>query len=1290
MSREPPPQPQLQALAHKAQDAVPDDALVHAVGVRVSRTLNLVNPNKALSRTLIAAALGAPSDIPAFAKRCAEYGQMNEATVKELHQIIVSSDFVQTALKAKDAGGAGAGADTAASRSAVETARALNFSGAVEQLEQSALPGGLYRRADIEQQHEFKKPEPRLGLMQRAVELREEKAREQERKEWRRTAPTTEEKPPPKRPRWDPTPLRGETPPSDRRERSSSRDRDYDRGRDNRAGDRERDRDRDRDTGRDTDSGRRRRSWREHVAATPSHPGGVNEAALQRRDRREREAREAHMIRNRQGRGSRSAWESPSPLPQPLRVSSTPGRRDVGGATPAVMPATPGPGETPITTPAREGGSDAISWEGYEGEEEQFDREYYDMDEDAAMDVQRDAYFHTTGVAGGEHGRTAQQLEEELTRRQVQKLSAKNRQLNEDSARWEEKQMLVSGVVKQTAVDTDFSEDNEPRVHLMVHDTKPPFLDGRIVFTKLMDPVCPVRDPTSDMAVIARNGSLLVRETRERREREKSARSRTQLAGTKLGDMLGVKKEPEEGETDQGNQPDGEGGDYKASSQYGSFADKKTEAVSQFALTHTLGEQRQLLPIYGCKRDLMQIIRDNQVVIIVGATGSGKTTQLTQYLHEDGFTRSGVVGCTQPRRVAAMSVAKRVSEEIGCRLGDLIGYAIRFEDCTSNKTRIKYMTDGVLLRESLRDPTLDQYSVIIMDEAHERSLHTDILFGILKKVVAQRSDLRLLVTSATMDQEKFSLFFGNVPCFTIKGRTFPVDCLYSKTPCEDFVDSAVKQVLAIHLRMPPSGDILVFMTGQEDIEVTCTVLKERLEALGEKDVPPLAILPIYSQLPSDLQAKIFDKAADGTRKVIVATNIAETSLTVDGILYVIDTGYCKLKVYNPRIGMDALQVFPISKQNANQRSGRAGRTGPGQCYRLYTESAYKYELLEATVPEIQRTNLSNTVLLLKSLGIDNLLEFQFMDPPPQENILNSMYQLWILGALDSTGSLTPLGRKMVEFPLDPPLSKMLIVSSELECAQELLTVVSMLSVPSIFYRPKERAEESDAAREKFFVPESDHLTLLHVYQQWKQHQYRAEWCTEHFVHVKAMRKVREIRSQLLDIMKQGKMPIESCGTNWDAVRKVIASGYFLNAARLKGLGEYVNMRSGMPCHLHPTSALYGMGVTPDYIVYHELVMTTKEFMQCVTAVEPTWLAEMGPMFFSVKEDFHSRMERKRQDKENKSLMEQQLEEAQHELEERKLHEEEEARKKMASRSRIATPGRYEPGARLATPARIGL
>ncbi|CAI7759101.1 unnamed protein product [Closterium sp. NIES-54] len=499
-----------------------------------------------------------------------------------------------------------------------------------------------------------------------------------------------------------------------------------------------------------------------------------------------------------------------------------------------------------------------------------------------------------------------------------------------------------------------------------------------------------------------------------------------------------------------------------------------------------------------------------------------------------------------------------------------------------------------------------------------------------------------------------------VPVFFIPGRTFPVSIMWSKSPCEDPVDAAVKQALAIHVTMPP-GDILVFMTGQEDIEATCFALADRLEQMAAgaaRPPPPLSILPIYSQLPADLQAKIFQKAEEGTRKCIVATNIAETSLTVDGILYVIDGGYSKIKVYNPRMGMDALQVFPISRAAADQRSGRAGRTGPGTCYRLYTETAYANEMLANPVPEIQRTNLGNVVLLLKSLNIDNLLDFDFLDPPPQENILNSMYQLWILGALDNTGALTKTGRRMVEFPLDPALAKLLISGDQFGCVNETLTMVAMLSVPSVFFRPKDREEESDAAREKFFVPESDHLTLLNVFQQWKSNGYRGDWCSDHYLHVKGLRKAREVRAQLADILKQQKIPLSSAGQDWDVVRRAICTAYFHHAAKLKGVGEYASCRTGTPCHLHPTSALYGLGTTPEYVVYHELVLTSKEYMQCVTAVEPRWLAEAGPMFFSVKDSHQSRLQQKQKLREEASAMEREMAEAR-----RKREVEEEMRRR---------------------------
>ena len=858
----------------------------------------------------------------------------------------------------------------------------------------------------------------------------------------------------------------------------------------------------------------------------------------------------------------------------------------------------------------------ALEWENLSREN---DRDWYDQDEsNPVMDEMH--YYHN--VMGGRF----QEVEEnEILKKKLalQKPISKKTANLIDSSKWEINRMITSGVVKhQYNEDNDnLDEDDECRVIIQVHEVKPPFLDGHIIFTKQVQPIQIVKDPNSDMAKMAKKGSNILRVIRERNERSKMRERFWELAGTKMGDIVynkgnGSKPKPKEIKEDNEEIVLKEDNGNSAS-QYGKTLFEKSEAISDFAKNKSMKEQREYLPIYSVREELLTIIKDNRVVIIVGETGSGKTTQLTQYLYEDGYAQFGLIGCTQPRRVAAVSVAKRVSEEMSTTLGGKVGYAIRFEDVTSKETKIKYMTDGVLLRESLNDTDLDMYSAIIMDEAHERSLNTDVLFGILKKVVSRRRDLKLIVTSATMNSQKFAEFFGNAPIYNIPGRTFQVTYNFSKTMHEDYVDAAVKKAIEVHLQYP-LGDILVFMTGQEDIEATCLLLHERLKMLGDS-VPKIVILPIYSQLPSDYQARIFQKTE--YRKCIIATNIAETSLTLDGVKYVIDTGLCKLKVYNPKIGMDALRVTPISQANANQRGGRAGRTGPGTCFRLYTDHAFRSEMWENNIPEIQRTNLSNVVLLLKSLKIDNLLEFDFMDPPPQDTILNSMYQLWMLGALDNNGDLTETGKIMVEFPLDPPLSKILIVSSVYGCSSEIATIVSMLSVSTIFYRPKDHESEADSAREKFFVPESDHLTLLNVYEKWKASGYSSEWANEHYIHVKSLRKVREVRQQLLYIMQNNHITLSSCENDWDVIRKCICSGYFHNATKLKGIGEYVNLRTGIPCVLHPSSSIYSLGYTPDYCIYHELIMTSKEYMSCVTAIDPMWLVELAPLFFSVKEDF---------------------------------------------------------------------
>ncbi|MED6272100.1 putative pre-mRNA-splicing factor ATP-dependent RNA helicase dhx16, partial [Characodon lateralis] len=427
-------------------------------------------------------------------------------------------------------------------------------------------------------------------------------------------------------------------------------------------------------------------------------------------------------------------------------------------------------------------------------------------------------------------------------------------------------------------------------------------------------------------------------------------------------------------------------------------------------------------------------------------------------------------------------------------------------------------------------------SVIIIDEAHERTLHTDILFGLIKDIARFRPDLKVLVASATLDTERFSSFFDDAPVFRIPGRRFPVDIFYTKAPEADYLDACVVSVLQIHVTQPP-GDILVFLTGQEEIEACCEMLQERCRRLGSK-IAELVVLPIYANLPSDMQAKIFSPTPPGARKVVVATNIAETSLTIDGIIYVIDPGFCKQKSYNARTGMESLIVTPCSRASANQRAGRAGRVAAGKCFRLYTAWAFKHEMEETTVPEIQRTNLGNVVLLLKSLGINDLIHFDFMDPPPHETLVLALEQLYALGALNHLGELTKLGRRMAELPVDPMLSKMILASEQYKCSEEVLSIAAMLSVNnSIFYRPKDKVVHADNARMNFVVPGGDHLVLLNVYTQWVESDYSTQWCYENFIQFRSMRRARDVRDQLEGLMERIEVEVVSCDGDSIPIRK---------------------------------------------------------------------------------------------------------------------------------------------------------
>lgn len=629
-----------------------------------------------------------------------------------------------------------------------------------------------------------------------------------------------------------------------------------------------------------------------------------------------------------------------------------------------------------------------------------------------------------------------------------------------------------------------------------------------------------------------------------------------------------------------------------------------------------ISTQRKSLPVYLMRNELVKAVRDHQFLVIVGETGSGKTTQITQYLNSNGFSDRGIIGCTQPRRVAAVSVSKRVAEEVGCKLGEEVGYTIRFEDKTSSKTRIKYMTDGMLQREALLDPTMSKYSVIMLDEAHERTVATDVLFALLKQAAQKRPDLKVIITSATLDSAKFSEYFCQCPVINIPGKTFPVEVLYSQAPQMDYIEAALDCVMDIHIN-EDAGDILVFLTGQDEIDSCCEILYERVKTLGDS-IGELAILPVYSALPSEVQSKIFEPTPEGTRKVVFATNIAETSITIDGIYYVIDPGFAKINTFNPRVGMEQLVVSPISQAQANQRKGRAGRTGPGKCYRLYTESAFYNEMLPNTIPEIQRQNLAHTILMLKAMGINDLLNFEFMDPPPKNLLMRALEELFNLQALDNDGYLTKLGMRMSQFPMEPALSRALLSSVTNSCSEETIIIISMLTVQNIFYRPKDKQQEADQKKAKFHHPYGDHLTLLNVYTRWEQANCTEQFCTNNYLHFRHLKRARDVRNQLVTLFKKFGLPIVSVHGDPDVLRKTLVSGFFMNAAKRDSQVGYKTIGGNTAVGIHPSSSLYGKEY--EYVMYHSLVLTTREYMSQVTSIDPNWLVETAPHFYKVTDE----------------------------------------------------------------------
>lgn len=523
-----------------------------------------------------------------------------------------------------------------------------------------------------------------------------------------------------------------------------------------------------------------------------------------------------------------------------------------------------------------------------------------------------------------------------------------------------------------------------------------------------------------------------------------------------------------------------------------------------------------------------------------------------------------------------------------CILGEEVGYSIRFEDLTSAKTRIKFLTDGLLLREALADPLLSRYSVIMVDEAHERSLSSDVLLGVLKKIRKKRPELRIIVSSATLQAEEFLRFFAGEDTsmgqiISLEGRIFPVDHLYLEEPAEDYVERTVKTVLDIHAS-EPDGDVLVFLTGREEIDTTIQMITERSTSLHPR-APQILPLPLYAGLSSEQQLYVFEPAPENTRKVIVSTNIAEASVTIDGIVYVVDCGFVKLRGFNPQSGIESLTATPVSKASATQRAGRAGRTKPGKCYRLYAEAAY-HNLPETTVPEIQRGNLATVILQLKALGIDNVLRFDFLTPPPAELFTRALELLYALGALDDYAKLTrPLGVRMAELSIEPMMAKVLLSSTTFGCLSEILSIAAMTSLQgAVWFSHDGEKKASETARRKFAAEEGDHLTLLNVYQAFvTKGKKDSKWCRDNYINFKSMVRAVSIRAQLKRYLERFGINVEETLANshkeesiskGEQIRKCLTAGYFAHAARMQPDGSFNTVSGEVVLHAHPSSLMF--------------------------------------------------------------------------------------------------------------------
>lgn len=630
----------------------------------------------------------------------------------------------------------------------------------------------------------------------------------------------------------------------------------------------------------------------------------------------------------------------------------------------------------------------------------------------------------------------------------------------------------------------------------------------------------------------------------------------------------------------------------------------------------SIEKQQRQLPIFGCRARFIQEVWNSDSIVLMGETGSGKTTQIPQFLLRAGFGNKGMIAITQPRRVAAITVAKRVAQELNSKLGETVGFTVRFEDCTSNSTKIKFVTDGTLLREALSDRLLKNYSVIMLDEAHERTINTDVLFGIVKEAQKQRKQrsmipLKVIVTSATMDVDHFAKYFS-VKGMYLEGKTYPVKVMHTKETQSDYLHAVLVTLFEIHRTAPPNHDVLVFLTGQEEIEAMAQQIR-MIAKNNTLNAPNIRVFPLYSQLPQNKQLECFIPSPPNARKVILATNIAETSITIPGIRFVIDCGFAKRRVYNADSNLDILKVVRISQAQCWQRCGRAGRDAEGTCYRTYTKDELE-SFEKMPKPEILRSNIAATVLQLLALGID-CKTFDFLDKPSPEAIDKAYKQLQLLGAIkaDARTELTTLGRQMSQFPLDPKFSKLLLTAPTFGCLEEMLSLVAILSGENIFVSSIEKREQAALAHAKFESKQGDHLMLLNVYKAFEKTEKIKLWCHDNFLNTRNLLYARDVRNQLLEISQRLSLQVTSCGNDMDQVRKCILAGLFDNIAELQRDNFYLTISGRQRAKIHPSSILHGK-YRPAYVIFTEIVLTERNFLRQVTEIEAEWIEEVVPNY----------------------------------------------------------------------------